>query len=190
MNVSELPASEAAIVWETVDSCLSSSIHDRVLSPSHVVQLLSRFESSMRRWRWDPEEKIWTVRWPINDERSVQDIIWLILRSVFDDLVDEEMLPKLGHSSYKPDFGIPSIGTLVEVKFARKREDFRRIEKEVMEDLVAYLQVTKVYRRLVVFIYDDSASVQEHEVIKAALQKLPNMEGVILVSRPSQIPPT
>ena len=188
VDVSEFSAGESAVIWEAVTSCLSSSIHDRVLSPSHVVQLLDRFESAMRRWRWDADDKEKVIRWLISDEREIQDIVWLVLRSVFDDLVDEDSLPKLGHSSYKPDFGIPSIATMVEVKFARKREDFKKIEKEVMEDAIAYLQATRLYRRLVVFIYDNSASVQEHVVTRSALEKLPNVEGVVIVSRPSQLP--
>ena len=187
-NLDELPAGEAAVVLNAVASSITSSVHERVLAPSHVLSLLNRFESSLRRWRWDREGTQATIRWPITREREVQDIVWLILRSVFDDLVDEETLPKVGHSSYKPDFGTPSIGTLVEVKFARGSGDFRRIEKEVMEDSVAYLQETKTYRRLVVFIYDDSASVQEHEVTSRALERLPNVEGVVIASRPSQLP--
>jgi hypothetical protein len=31
--------------------------------------------------------------------------------------VDEETLPKLGHSTYRADFGIPSLGILIEVKY-------------------------------------------------------------------------
>jgi hypothetical protein len=190
VDVSEFSSGESAIIWEAVTSCLSSSIHDRVLSPSHVVQLLGRFESAMRRWRWDADEKDKSIRWLVSGEREVQDIVWLVLRSVFDDLVDEDSLPKLGHSSYKPDFGIASIATMVEVKFARKREDFKIIEKEIMEDAVAYVQATKLYKQIVVFIYDNSASVQEHSLTRSALEKLPSIEGVVIVSRPSQLPET
>jgi len=42
-----------------------------------------------------------------------------MLRPVFDDLVDEETLRKLGHSTYRADFAIPSLGLLIEVKYAR-----------------------------------------------------------------------
>ncbi len=187
-NLDDLHAGDAAVVWSALKSCLSASIHDSVMATPHVVLILSRFESSMRRWRWDDPTRSAPLRWPVIEEREVQDIAWLILRGVFDDLVDEDTLPKVGHSSYRSDFGIPSIGTLVEVKFARSAGDFRRIEKEVMEDSVGYLLETKNYQRLVVFIYDDSASVQEHSVTSRALEQLPNVEGVVIVSRPSQLP--
>ena len=187
-NLDDLPAGDAAVTWSALMSCLSASIHDSVMATPHVVLILSRFESSMRRWRWDEPTRSDPVRWPVLGEKEVQDIVWLILRSVFDDLVDEDTLPKVGHSSYRSDFGIPSIGTLVEVKFARRAGDFRTIEKEVMEDSVGYLQETRMYQRLVVFIYDDSASVQEHSVTSNALERLPNVQSVVIVSRPSQLP--
>ena len=103
------------------------------------------------------------IRWPVTAEREVQDILWLMLRPVFDDLVEEETLPKLGHSTYRADFGIPSLGILIEVKYVRKSSDFKEIEKQVLEDSVAYLNGVTAYKEIVVFIYDESASVQEHD---------------------------
>jgi hypothetical protein len=59
-----------------------------------------------------------------------------------------------------------------------------------MEDAVAYLlEAGDRYERILVFIYDDSVSVQEHDQTATALQKLPQIEDVIIVSRPSQLPP-
>lgn len=74
----------------------------------------------MRRWRFDSDRLQKPIRWPITAEREVQDILRLVLRSVFDDVVEEETLPKVGHSTYRADFGIPSLGVLIEVKYARK----------------------------------------------------------------------
>ena len=45
------------------------------------------------------------------------------------------------------------------------------------------------YQKLVVFIYDTSASVQEHAITAAALQELEDIIDVVIVSRPSQLPP-
>ena len=44
----------------------------------------------------------------------------------------------------------------------RNHSDVKKIEKEVMEDSIAYLSGTTAYKEIVVFIYDASASVQEH----------------------------
>jgi hypothetical protein len=45
------------------------------------------------------------------------------------------------------------------------------------------------YKKIVVFIYDASSSVQEHDVTAAALLALDDVIDVVIVSRPSQLPP-
>lgn len=178
---------QAAVIYRGVADILDASIDQMVLSRSHIGVVLRRFEGAMRRWRWDENSLHDPVRWPIRSEREVQDILWLILRSVFDDVVDEETLPKVGHSTYRADFGLPRLGVLVEAKYARSASDFKKIEKEVMEDSVAYLRNAGPYKEIVVFIYDESASVQEHDMTAAALRELDNVSDVIIVSRPSRL---
>lgn len=142
----------------------------------------------MRRWRWDTGTVQKPIQWAITQEREVQDVLWLILRSYFPDLVDEDTLPKLGHSTYRADFGIPSLKLIVEAKFATGRDDFKKIEKEVQEDAIPYLRDSR-YDSLLVFIYDDSGSVQEHEITRRALTEVRGVVDTVIVSRPSQLPP-
>ena len=187
-----LDTPRSAIVLSAVDSALARSASELVLSRSHVAVALNRFEAAMRRWRWDDDDKQKKkppIRWPVTSEREVQDVVWLILRSLLDDVVDEETLPKFGHSTYRADFGIPSLRLLVEAKYARKAGDFKEYEKEIMEDAIGYLvQTNGRYDRILIFIYDNSASVQEHGVTTDALRALPQIEDVVIVSRPSQLP--
>lgn len=188
-EVESLDAPRAALMWAAIHGSLLRSTAELVLSRTHVSAVLRRFQDAMRRWRWDDPQRVkHAIRWPVAAEREVQDILWLVLRSVFDDVVDEETLPKLGHTSYRADFGIPSLRLLVEVKYARQAQDFKSIEQEVVLDSVAYLANTNGrYDRLIVFIYDDSSSVQEHGTTINMLRRLPVIEDVIIVSRPSQL---
>ncbi len=142
----------------------------------------------MKRWRWDREDLQKPIQWLITQEREVQDILWLILRSYFPDVIDEDALPKLGHSTYKADFGIGSLKLIIEAKFATSKDDFKKIEKEVQEDCIPYLRDLR-YESLIVFIYDDSASVQEHDTTRRALLKIPGIVDVVIASRPSQLAP-
>ncbi len=57
-----------------------------------------------------------------------------------------------------------------------------------MEDSAAYLRGTSRYKEIVVFIYDESASVQEHHITAAALRELDGVTDVVIVSRPSHLP--
>jgi hypothetical protein len=106
----QLPVSRIALIYRAVTAILDASIKQAILSRSHLVTVLSRFEAAMRRWRCDESSMKQPIRWPVTAEREVQDILWLMLRPVFEDLVEEETLPRLGHSTYRSDFGIPSLG--------------------------------------------------------------------------------
>lgn len=181
-------ASQAAFIWSSVTSILFHALWAASLQPRHVAAVLQNFEAAMKRWRWDGDELQKPIRWPVTQEREVQDILWLILRSYFPDVVDEDALPKLGHSTYKADFGIGSLKLIIEAKFATSKDDFKKIEKEVQEDCIPYLRDLR-YESLIVFIYDDSASVQEHDTTRRALLEIPGIVDVVIVSRPSQLTP-
>jgi hypothetical protein len=146
---------------------------------------------SDRRTRWTVPVR-GQIRWDIRSEREVQDIVWIMLRSVFDDVVDEDTLPKFGHKSYRADFGLPRLGVLVEIKYiyTGSNEEFKAIENEVMVDSVAYLQNTDRYQEIVVFIYDQSSSVQHHDTTRQALLQLNGVTDVIIVSRPGHVAAT
>ena len=169
-------ASQAAFVWSSVTAIIFHALGAASVQPRHVVAILDNFEAAMKRWRWDGDELQKPIRWPITQEREVQDILWLILRSYFSDVVDEDALPKLGHSTYKADFGIGSLKLIIEAKFATNKEDFKKIEKEVQEDCIPYLRDLR-YESLIIFIYDDSASVQEHDITRRSLLEIPGIVG-------------
>lgn len=188
-NLGRHAAYQAALQWRVLREAVSEETSIALRTPHTVSHVLDKFESCVRRWRWDAVELKSPVRWPIRSEREVQDILWVILRSLFHDLEDEDTLPKFGHSSYKADLGIPSLGLLIEVKFARSAADFKSIEKEILEDIVPYLRSPERYREVLVFIYDDSCSVQEHDTTRRALRSVQGVADVLVVSRPSQLPP-
>lgn len=181
-------AHQAALLWRTLRAAISEEAGTLLQSSSTVARLLDQFESCLRRWRWDAADLKVPVRWPIRSEREVQDILWVILRGTFPDLEDEDTLPKFGHSTYRADLGIPSLGLLIEVKFARAAADFKTIEKEVLEDIVPYLRSPERYKEVLAFIYDDSCSVQEHETTRQALRSVKGIVDVLIVSRPSHLP--
>jgi hypothetical protein len=179
----------AALLLDAVTSIITSSVDHLVRDRSQVGVVLRRFPAAMRRWRWDPDTLQRPIRWEVTSEREVQDILWIMLRSVFDDdVIDEETLPKFGLNSYRADFGLPRLGVLIEVKYARQAEDFKKIEQEVMIDSVAYLKKTDRYREIVVFIYDASGSVQYYDTTRRTLLDLENVTDVIIVSSPGMLP--
>ena len=186
----QIPGYQAALLWKSLRLAVTETIADALQTPATIAHALRQFETCMKRWRWDPEKLQHPIRWTIRSEREVQDILWMMLRPLCLDLEDEDTLPKFGHSTYRSDFGIPSLGLLIEVKYARSSSDFKLIEKEVLEDIVPYLKSPERYREVLVFIYDESCSVQEHDTTSRALRTVGGISDVIIVCRPSQLPET
>jgi hypothetical protein len=187
-DVSQHTATRAALLLKAVSEIVTASVDEILLSDTHVGVLLGRFETAMRQWRHDSDDHDHPIRWPITSEREIQNILLLMLRPVFDDLIDKPTLRKLGHSTYRADFAIPSLGLLIEAKYARKASDFKAFEKEIYEDYIAYLSGNPPYRKMAVFIYDESSSVQEHQTTRNTLLELPDITDVIIASRPSHVP--
>jgi hypothetical protein len=161
------------IVMETTDSI--------ILTVEHISKILSNFESAMERWTWESEKQ-----WKIENEHDVQNILYLILRSCFEDTEYEDPTPKFGSGSSRLDLKIPSQGVIVEAKFARKESDFPKIEDEIKVDSVDYIKSTP-YKKIIVFIYDNSSSVQVHQRTINALKQIESIQDVIVVSKPSHM---
>ena len=66
----------------------------------------------------------------------------------------------------------------------------RSIEKEILEDVEPYRRAPERYREILVFIYDDSCSVHEHDTTWRALRSVRGVVDVVIVSRPSHLPAT
>lgn len=175
-NETELP-----FIYSSVNNIVLESVGSLLLTPNHVSKILQNFESAMKRWVYTKEKK-----WEIENEYDVQSILYLILRSHFEDIEYEDPTPKHGHTSSRLDFKIPSIKVIVEVKFIREQKDFGRIENEIKTDSVNYV-ISTGYKKLIVFIYDESSSVQDHETTIRSLKKVPSIEDVIIASKPSHI---
>jgi hypothetical protein len=76
------------------------------------------------------------------------------------------------------------LDTIVEVKFTRKKEDFQKIINEIGIDSAQLLPQT-VFRNIVVFIYDSSCSVEQHDWAERTLNRITFVKVAIIVSAPS-----
>lgn len=177
----------AALLMAAAQNAVGGAARELVRGADAVGAVLRSFPAAMRRWRWDSDDLVDPVRWDIRSEREVQDVLWIMLRSCFDDVIDEDPLPKIGHASYRVDFALPRLRTLIEVKYVYRVADFKKIEKEIMQDAAAYLRRSSAFDRIVVFIYDDSASVEHHDLTEQTLRGVTGIADVVIVSRPGML---
>lgn len=172
--------------WVTKDACDVSLSHPTV---QDLVRIVDRIPAALKRWRWDTKRirNKPPVQWRIDDEYHVQDLLWVVLAPVFADLEDEENLPSVGHKHPRYDLGVPSLHTIVEVKFIRQKADFAKVTEEIAADHTLYLRAGSSYNKIVAFIWDDSASSDQHAELKQALDKMPGIAGSVIVARPARM---
>lgn len=130
-----------------------------------VVQVLQRFRECCQYVQTPPE-----------NEQNVQDIVWIMLRSHFDRLDRESTLPKFGVKAYIPDFGIPELHTLIEVKYIGLASKLALIQEEVLADIPGYLSKQGNYNGIIVFVYDATHKLRDPVHF---IEDLRNVDGII-----------
>ena len=118
---------------------------------------------------------------PPKSEREVQDIIWIVLRSHFDRLDREDTLPKFGIKNYRPDFGVPELRTLIEVKFVGEKTQLASIQEEMLADLPGYLADQERYDGIVFFVYDAAQKLRDHRKFVDDLRATHGVTEVIVI---------
>ena len=113
-------------------------------------------------------------------EKEVQDILWIMLRGAFS-LIREETLPKFAAKSYIPDFAIPEVRALVEVKFIGEKTQPKHIQEEILADIQPYLKNTGDYESVIVFIYDHANKKKDESKFVSDLEAVEGIHFVIIM---------
>ncbi len=95
----------------------------------------------------------------VNDEYDVQDLLFVILKSLFPDIRPEDYTPKYGGSNKRIDLVIPSENIVIEVKMVRKGDNEKKFIKELNTDISNYHKHPNT-KHLFGFVYDP-----HHQVI-------------------------
>lgn len=156
--------------------------------------LLGGVPRSLRRWRWEDVPSTRgapLVRWPVNNEYHVQDLLWVVLAPIFPDLEDEENLPSLGQKHPRYDLGVPSLKLIVEVKFVYRgdRREFSDLIEQVAADASLYLRDKARYSQMVAVVWDDSRHTEQHAELKQGLLAIPGVMGAVVLTRPGRMGP-
>lgn len=151
--------------------------------------LLRRIPAGLRRWTWEEKPRTkgrdaMARQWHIDNEYHVQNLLYFALAPVYPDLLDELVLEPFGQLHPRADLCIPSLKTVVEVKFIRMGASFAKVIEEVASDAIVYFGRRDLYDGIVVFLWDDSVRIQEHDLVRQGLLKIPGVLDAIIVPRP------
>ena len=154
--------------------------------------LLRNADRSLKLWQY--EEKGRTSRsapgrWEIDNEYHVQALLWTILAPVFADLEDEENLPSIGHKHPRADLGIPSLHTIVEVKYMRAagQRACAEIIEQVAADASLFLSKASAYDNIIAVIWDDCAQTEQHHELRTGLESIRGVSTAVILSRPAKM---
>jgi len=139
-------------------------------SVADLVQILRRFRECCQ----------YIIELP-QKEKDVQTILWIMLRSHFDNLEKEETLPKFGIKNYKPDFGIPELRVLIEVKFIGIKTEISSIQEEILGDVPGYLNSATNYDSVFVFVYDAAHKLRDYKKFARDLESVEGIATVIVI---------
>ncbi|MDA2921274.1 hypothetical protein MYX76_17580 [Desulfobacterota bacterium AH_259_B03_O07] len=119
-------------------------------SITHIIQIIRRFRECCQY-----------IKTPPANEKEVQDILWIMLRSHLDLLEREDTLPTFGIKSYKPDFGIPELRLIVEVKYIGEKKQVSAVQEEILADVPGYLNETSMYDSAIILVYDHAQRLKD-----------------------------
>ena len=159
---------------------------------SDLVTLLQNVSRGMKRWTFEHEKRTpnsAVARWDMENEYHVQNLLWAVLAPLFPDLVDEENLPSIGQKKPRADLGVPSLQTIVEVKFLRSRGQraLANVIEEIAADASLYLSRSKDYDNIVAFVWDDCAQTEQHHVLKTGIEQIRGISAATILPRPSSM---
>lgn len=166
------------------------SIRADAMTVDDVLVVLRNVTRSLRDWTWEenPRTKTGTPRqWHVENEYHVQDLLWVVLAPLFNDLESEPYSKKLGFVQPRADLTIPSLKLVIEAKFAYATDSLKRIQRELSEDAAAYFPQGGSFERMIAFIWDDAARTEEHATLMRGLEQLERIAGVVVVSRPAKM---
>ena len=155
-----------------------------------LLEFLEHIPVGLRRWTWEDAGRTRgaePVKWPVENEYHVQNLLYLLLGPIFNDIADEVNLQPVGQKNPRIDLYLPSLHTIIEVKYRKDvKKSFQALIGEIAEDASLYRADTK-YKdaRIVNFLWDHTRATQEYAKFKEGVLKIDGIDGCVVISAPS-----
>lgn len=143
---------QTLIILEDLEKHLLALKYINLNSEDLVNHILNNFSNSIQKIIKNRRKN--HANFLINDEYDVQDILYVILKSVFPNLRDEDPIPKVGAKSTKIDLILRDENILIEAKMLKTSDQNETLFIEQLKvDIESYHQCTWL-KKLFCFVYD------------------------------------
>lgn len=155
-----------------------------------LLEFLEDIPVGLKRWTWEDEGRTRgaePVKWQVQNEYHVQNLLYVLLGPIFNDLADEVNLQPVGQKNPRIDLYLPSLHAVIEVKYRKDtRRSFQTLIGEIAEDASLYRADTRFKNaQIVSFLWDCTRATQEHAKFKEGVLKIDGINGCVVVSAPS-----
>lgn len=155
-----------------------------------LIRFLENIPVGLKRWTWEVSGRTRgaePVKWLVENEYHVQNLLYLLLAPIFVDIMDEVNLQPVGHKNPRIDLYLPALHTIIEVKYRKdEKKSFQMLIGEIAEDASLYRADTKYKDAgIVIFLWDCKRSTQEHAKFTDGVLMINGINGCVVVSSPS-----
>ncbi len=155
-----------------------------------IVGFLERIPSGLKRWTWENRGRTKNaepVKWLIQNEYHVQNLLYALLAPIFEDIADEIYLQSLGQKTPRMDLYLPAMHLIIEVKYRKnQKKSFQALIGEIAEDISLYHSDPKYKEaRIICFLWDHTRSTQEHSKFREGVLKMNGIDGCVVINSPS-----
>lgn len=159
-------------------------------SLDNLLGFLEHIPVGLKRWTWEDAGRTRgaePIKWQVENEYHVQNLLYVLLAPIFNDIADEVNLQPVGQKNPRIDLYLPSLHTIIEVKYRKDvKKSFPTLIGEIAEDASLYRADTKYKEASIVsFLWDCTRSTQEHAKFKEGVLKINGINGCVVVSAPS-----
>lgn len=117
-----------------------------------VIEVLENFDDAVKKIKG--ERRKGHESFGIRDEYDVQDLLYLVLKSIFPKLKEEDPTPRVGVKSNKIDLILREEGILIEVKMIKESDSSEKdFIEQLKNDIESYYEC-KWLKHLVCYVYD------------------------------------
>ena len=155
-----------------------------------LVVFFKRIPAGLKRWTWEERGRTrgtQPVKWPIENEYHVQNLLYVLLAPVFNNVADEFNLQQVGQKNPRADLHLPGLETIIEVKYRKNSsKSFARLVGEVAEDASLYHADPRFKdARMICFLWDHTRSTQEHAKFEEGVLRIEGIDACVVISSPS-----
>jgi hypothetical protein len=159
-------------------------------SLNDLLEFLEHIPVGLKRWTWEqtPRTKgAEPVKWHVDNEYHVQNLLYLMLAPIFKDIADEVYLQPVGQKTPRMDLYLPALNTIIEVKYRKDlRRSFSALIGEIAEDASLYRADPK-YKdaRIINVLWDCTHATQEHPKFTEGVLRIDGIDGCVVINAPS-----